>query len=119
MGLVGLRRCPACRHMSSALCLWVQAPSLCCPAVQPCSIPCLGGHLCPSHLVAPDAFKESHWCGLQSPGTARLLAQGVGGSLSPQDGPEPVSVCGSSDEEAAPPHGSGGRKLFLDSPSLG
>lgn len=67
MGLVGLRHCPAC---SSILCPVPvgQTPSLCHPAVQPCSVPCLGagpgGHLCPNHLVAPDIFKESRWCGL-------------------------------------------------------
>lgn len=68
MDLVGLKHCPACRKASSALCLWVQTPSLCHPAVQPWSVPCLGagpgGHLCPNHLVAPDIFKESHWGGL-------------------------------------------------------
>lgn len=35
MGLVGPRHCPACREVSSALCLWGQTPSLCHPAVQP------------------------------------------------------------------------------------
>lgn len=35
---------------------------------SPGSVPCpgagCGGHLCPNHLVAPDIFKKSHWCGL-------------------------------------------------------
>lgn len=39
MGLVGLRHCPACRRVSSALCL--QTPSLCRPAGQLWSVPCV------------------------------------------------------------------------------
>lgn len=40
-------------------------------------------------------------------------------ALSQQDGAQPLAVSGSSDVEAAPSHGSGQRKLFLDSPSWG
>lgn len=70
MGLVGPRHCPACREVSSAL------VGACGAKHRPCatllssrgSVPCLGtgcgGHLCPSHLVAPDMFKKSPWCAL-------------------------------------------------------
>lgn len=63
MGLVGPRHCPGHREVSPAL-SWHQTLSLCLSCAPLCTVLLSRGHLCPSHLVAPDICKKSHWCGL-------------------------------------------------------
>lgn len=134
MGLVGLRHCPACREERIR-------PLPCGGGVKhhPCTIllwsfPCLmagrGGHLCPSHLVAPDILKKGSLVWIVEPWvslalrTHRLLEHGGTWPSSQQDGPsgdKPLSMHGSRVTRGCSfPWLLWERKCcFPDSPSLG
>lgn len=116
------------RRKSSALCWWGQALSLHRPAVQLWSFSTAshqaGGHLCPSHLVAPDTLKKGSLIWMVEPwDSLTLRTPPVAGTWwwpsSQQDGPSGGKSLSMTQGLLLPMAAWERKGCSLDSPSLG